>query len=491
MADQRINIAGFINLVKIGEGGNSEVYSGIRNSDRKDVVIKVKLNKDGDQNFSKKLRNSIYGLKEYDIGNTFDCDFIAKYISYNSTPKYIYTVMEHEQGSMTVYKKDIILPFQEKISILKKLLVGLHNCHENGIIHLDMKFENVLMRSRKRKSMFVDEPLITDFGFSVRVRNVKAGTYIGYGFGTYGYLAPEHYSFHYKEEDRREKYIYRGSADIWAFGVIAYRLILGKRLYPLNISTDEEIYNMMVEKFKNGDIVSLLESADSDSFNDLSREDRDDVVELLSRTLSWNYKERYNTRQLLNLPIFVKSVKVDFECPLNTQRRFAIRPNSAAIPVATGLIDGIASLIPTAPVIVYYHAVDMIYRIFSISPFSSYTKEKDIVPVIISCMVISCDYNNYKRIDIFEQYLKEHNIKESEIIRLIITIANKLSYTIARPYLLESATSVSDIEEHISTIIKQPREYVKERDIFYPNTDNELTPDDLRISKLRIGDVIR
>lgn len=457
----------FLNLKVIGEGGNSKVYAGTEKSTKKNVVVKMKL--------PSRKKNSLYGLKEFDIGNTFDCDFIAKYLSYNANNSYIYTVMEHEQGSMTVYKNEIKIPYLEKISLLKKILVGLHSCHNNGILHLDMKFENILLRSRKRQGVFVDEPLITDFGFSVHVRSVRSGTFIRSKFGTTGYFAPEQHSGYH--ENHLDRYIYRGSLDIWAFGIIAFRLILEDRIYKNNPNDQELIYKDMERYFKDSNVTNLINRRNNDIFKSLLNEDKKDVLELLEGTLKWNADERLTTGQLISLPIFRKTVKINMVCPLNLNRHFYINVKSKSLPFCLNICNEVALRFHDANLIIYYHMVDLIYRACSISPYSLY-KENYAEVICLTCIVIAADYHGYKN-TILDDISDRANL-----------MVRQLKYTIYRPYLFEAAANIDEVHHHIKHIIPNPIEYFKSYDIVEPNKNNIMEYDSRELAYAKIGDIL-
>lgn len=93
--------------------------------------------------------------------------------------------------------------------ILKRILEGVRYLHETGIVHRDLKLENVVMSSLDDKA----NPVIVDFGlcrFLGPNQTVKKEPY-----GTIGYAAPEiggEYDF---------------KVDVWSLGCIMYALICG------------------------------------------------------------------------------------------------------------------------------------------------------------------------------------------------------------------------------------------------------------------------
>ena len=96
---------------------------------------------------------------------------------------------------------------------------GLVYLHNKGIIHRDVKQENILLSNETDES----EPVICDFGFSVRLKDKKTCNQM---CGTKGYMAPEILA--------RQPYSF--PVDVWSFGVMLYGLI-SERL-PFHVPND-------------------------------------------------------------------------------------------------------------------------------------------------------------------------------------------------------------------------------------------------------------
>ncbi|AYV86631.1 MAG: putative serine/threonine-protein kinase Aurora-3-like protein [Sylvanvirus sp.] len=96
-------------------------------------------------------------------------------------------------------------------------------CHNNHIIHRDLKTEN----------LFLDEETGTiklgDFGYAIRFNQFRGNLY-----GTWEYVAPE-MGFAYESNNTYE---YAQFIDLWACGIILYELAIGD--VPFNIKTEEE-----------------------------------------------------------------------------------------------------------------------------------------------------------------------------------------------------------------------------------------------------------
>ncbi len=102
----------------------------------------------------------------------------------------------------------------DAIRLLSDLAGALAHAHSHGIIHRDVKPENVLLSG--------DHPILADFGIASAVRRATQAhrlTVTGENPGTPGYMAPET-MIEERESDPR--------IDVFALGVVAYELFTGK-----------------------------------------------------------------------------------------------------------------------------------------------------------------------------------------------------------------------------------------------------------------------
>ena len=155
--------------------------------------------------------------------------------------KYFNLVQELCTGGELLSKVQCQLKEKEIARIFNQIMSGIAYCHEKGIVHRDMKLENVLFATEEK-----DSPIkIIDFGLSVLLgkkdinKEDDPNDLKKYGFkrmktkvGTIYYMSPEIIKGNYDEK-----------CDIWACGVILYTLLGGYP--PFNGSTDKDIYSMI------------------------------------------------------------------------------------------------------------------------------------------------------------------------------------------------------------------------------------------------------
>src|SRR4029453_211234 len=107
------------------------------------------------------------------------------------------------------------LPTDEVLAPGIEIASGLAFAHERGIVHRDVKPQNVLLNGDGRAK-------VTDFGIA-RSLDVEHGvTQTGTVLGTSNYIAPEHASGQ-PIDDR---------SDVYSFGVVLYELLTGEVPFP-------------------------------------------------------------------------------------------------------------------------------------------------------------------------------------------------------------------------------------------------------------------
>jgi len=111
------------------------------------------------------------------------------------------------------------LPLGDVAEILQQIGHALEQAHQQGIVHRDLKPENIFIcASRRRDASFTAK--ILDFGIAKLVaESQKTGTQ---PLGTPLFMAPE-------QTDRKGKIC--PATDVWALGLIAFRLLTGQTFW--------------------------------------------------------------------------------------------------------------------------------------------------------------------------------------------------------------------------------------------------------------------
>jgi serine/threonine protein kinase len=115
------------------------------------------------------------------------------------------------------------VPLAQAVPILQGILAGLSAAHAQGVVHRDLKPDNVLL-TRDASGTFVVKVL--DFGIA-KVMDVAGGmgvrTRTGMLLGTPAYMSPEQ-ARNARDVDQR--------ADLWSAGVLFYEMLTGRAAFP-------------------------------------------------------------------------------------------------------------------------------------------------------------------------------------------------------------------------------------------------------------------
>lgn len=211
-----INLSGkilgnrYVLLEKVGEGGMALVYKARCQLLNRYVAIKI-LRPEfiADEEFIKKFKResmasaslshpNIVGI--YDVGEEDDIYYIVmEYIHGKTLKEYI-----KEKGKLDT---------MEAISIAKQISYGLEHAHKNGVVHRDIKPQNI---------MITDDKIIkvADFGIA-RASSTVTMTNTGRVMGSVHYFSPEQARGGYSDH----------RTDIYSLGVVMYEMIAGRLPY--------------------------------------------------------------------------------------------------------------------------------------------------------------------------------------------------------------------------------------------------------------------
>jgi serine/threonine protein kinase len=132
----------------------------------------------------------------------------------------VYFVMEFLSGcGLNEICRGEQVPLVRAVTIIEQIARALKAAHEKGIVHRDMKPENVFLIKRDEREDFVK---ILDFGIakiSDRDNEGKRLTKTGMIFGTPEYMSPE--------QAVGKKL--RPTSDIYSFGIVIYEMLTGEQ----------------------------------------------------------------------------------------------------------------------------------------------------------------------------------------------------------------------------------------------------------------------
>lgn len=191
----------------IGDGGMSRVYLAHDIILDRDVAIKV-LHYDfsNEDELKKRFQREALSATSlthphivniYDVGQEDELHYLVmEYIAGKTLKDYI-----HTHGALLA---------EHAVSIMKQLVSAISHAHHNGIVHRDIKPQNVLMNGE-------DDVKITDFGIAMAL-NSTVHTKTNSVIGTVHYLSPE----------QARGGMATKRSDVYSLGIVFYELLTGE-----------------------------------------------------------------------------------------------------------------------------------------------------------------------------------------------------------------------------------------------------------------------
>ena len=193
-------------LEKLGEGGMGVVYKA--HDTKLDRVVALKflphyLTSDPKEKerFYHEAR-AASGLLHANVAVVFEI---------NDHDDQVFIAMEYVEGkTLKQIVEEEALAIKKILDIAIQMCDGLVVAHERGIVHRDIKSENIMVTAK-------GQPKITDFGLA-KVKGATKLTKTGSTLGTAAYMSPE--------QARGEEVDHR--SDIFSFGVVLYEMLTGR-----------------------------------------------------------------------------------------------------------------------------------------------------------------------------------------------------------------------------------------------------------------------
>jgi len=208
-ADRFPKFRGYTVRAELGRGGFGHVYKAIHHGKARIEAMKVLFGKTP-------LREAYFENEVHLVARLRHPNLATLYEAHLTTPPLYYTMEYVEGQQLDAYLHTHDVSLEERIEIIKKVAAAVAYAHGQGVVHRDLKPQNVLIDTQ-------NQPRIVDFGISKRLGFTEAeeaesaAPRTEGALGTYGYMAPEQFAG--GAVDAR--------ADVYAQGVLLFHVHTG------------------------------------------------------------------------------------------------------------------------------------------------------------------------------------------------------------------------------------------------------------------------
>lgn len=224
-------------LELIGVGGMADIYKAKDITEDRIVAVKIlKTEFVGSEDFIRRFRNeskAIALLSHPNIVKIYDVGF---------TDKLQFIVMEYIDGiTLTEYiEKEGVLKWKDVVHFTMQILKALQHAHDRGIVHRDIKPQNVMLLSNGTIK-------VMDFGIA-RFNRETDKTVSEKAIGSVHYISPEQAKGDVTDE----------RSDIYSVGVMMYEMLTGKKPFDGDNPVSIALLHMQSTPKKMSDINNAI-----------------------------------------------------------------------------------------------------------------------------------------------------------------------------------------------------------------------------------------
>jgi TolB-like protein/tetratricopeptide (TPR) repeat protein len=204
-----IEIPGYTVLREIGHGGMASVYLAEQRSLKRKVALKVLSSSLApDSRASERFL-----LEAHTVANLHHPNIISIHdVGVHEGIAYI--AMDYEPDGTVAPVDGVCLEPNVALRIVRDIALALGHAHSRGVVHRDVKPENILKRAD-------GSCVLSDFGIARVLQSDKALTQEDTSVGTPQYMSPEQLQGHAVD----------GRSDLYSLGVVLFQLLVGTPPY--------------------------------------------------------------------------------------------------------------------------------------------------------------------------------------------------------------------------------------------------------------------
>ena len=249
----------------IGSGGMANVYKGRDLRNDRDVAVKVlKEEFMNDEELVRRFKNESKAISILNHPN------IVKVYDVSVTDKLQYIVMEYVEGiTLREYldQRGGKLTWRETVHFASEILSALQHAHENGVVHRDVKPQNIMLLASGELRMM-------DFGIARISRAENQMITPGKTMGSVRYISPE----------QAKGDVTDAKSDIYSVGIMMYEMLSGR--LPFEKGTAVEVAIQQI-------------STAPPPLAELAPETPEALIQITERAMAKDPEQRYPTAQAM------------------------------------------------------------------------------------------------------------------------------------------------------------------------------------------------
>jgi serine/threonine-protein kinase len=230
----RTKLGGYTVGDLLGHGGSGSVYQASRDADGKLVAIKVVAVGD-DSRKRERIRvefRTLASLKHPGIVEVHEsgeeADFLWYSMEYVQGPSLKILLGDAGHGKLPMAENALLIA---QVGFWAQVLEAVEYLHQHGVVHGDIKPENILVDS-------TGNARLVDFGVTVSPFQTVTPE-VGALVGTLWYWSPEYARYLLKPQD--VPYVKKPTDDMYAMGVILYQILTGRRPFVTRPDVDSPV----------------------------------------------------------------------------------------------------------------------------------------------------------------------------------------------------------------------------------------------------------
>lgn len=242
-------IGGYRVVREVGRGGMGVVYEAEQGEPRRRVAVKVIREGLADPDSVQRFRREVQllgRLQHPGIAHVYESG-----VDHQGGSARSYFAMEFIDGlPLDRHADERGLGIAERIELILRVCGAVHHAHQKGVMHRDLKVANVLVVGQSEDagtgdtdSTQVDaigQPKVMDFGIArLTEDNETNRTHVGQILGTLSSMSPEQLAGDRDSVDVR--------SDVYAIGVMLYRLLAGRLPHDLSGKSIPEAARIVAE----------------------------------------------------------------------------------------------------------------------------------------------------------------------------------------------------------------------------------------------------